>query len=297
MRRDLNPDFQWTYRVKTNVHPESCDSLLIRMAIGEVNDGIGPETIKILLQSVQLPIKSAYPPQNCVNWIRSVLLKLRFHGYARNLHNIEMTIDRALAYADLRMSDPDNSVTVLDHLGNELVYRPYPAWSVIPWRDVFYCWILEGCVLLESLVNGVSWASWVSLDRQLFVNLNVGHWAWINYLSFKLVVYRYFIFTLTVLDDAAGLDIDWRHYHVALFYHISMDKWDSTVTKRPGIDQSADLALGICFPALIPTIQMLCSLFWWTTHVSTACWEQSELIYRISIRYRYEVQAVSIIFV
>ena len=127
MRRDLNPDFQWTYRVKTNVHPESCDSLLIRMAIGEVNDGIGPETIKILLQSVQLPIKSAYPPQNCVNWIRSVLHKLRFHGYARNLHNIEMTIDRALAYADLRMSDPDNSVTVLDHLGNELVYRPYPA--------------------------------------------------------------------------------------------------------------------------------------------------------------------------
>ncbi|KAJ5608117.1 hypothetical protein N7537_004736 [Penicillium hordei] len=127
MRRDLNPDFQWTYRVKTNVHPESCDSLLIRMAIGEVNDGIGPETIKILLQSVQLPIKCAYPPQNCVNWIRSVLHKLRLHGYVRNLHNIEMTIDRALAYADLRMSDPDNSVTVLDHLGNELFYRPYPA--------------------------------------------------------------------------------------------------------------------------------------------------------------------------
>lgn len=119
-RRDLNPDFQWTYRVKTNVRPESCASLLIRMAIGEVNDGIGPETIKILLQSVQLPIKGAYPPQNCVNWIRAVLHKLRFHGYARDLHNIEMTIDRALAYADLRMSDPDNSVAVVDHLGNEL---------------------------------------------------------------------------------------------------------------------------------------------------------------------------------
>ncbi|KAK4867569.1 hypothetical protein LT330_001079 [Penicillium expansum] len=125
MRRDLNPDFQWTYRVKTNVHPESCDSLLIRMAIGEVDDGIGPDTIKLLLQSVQLPIKGAYPPQNCVNWIRAVLHKLRFHGYTHNLHDIEMTIDRALAYADLRMMDPDHSVAVIDHLGNELFYRPY----------------------------------------------------------------------------------------------------------------------------------------------------------------------------
>ncbi|KAJ5194034.1 hypothetical protein N7491_001370 [Penicillium cf. griseofulvum] len=121
IRRDLNPDFQWTYRVKNNVRPESCDSLLIRMAIGEVNDGIGPETIKMLLQSVQLPVKSAYPPQNCVNWIRAVLHKLRFHGYARDLHSIEMTIDRALAYADLRMSDPVNSVAIVDHLGNELL--------------------------------------------------------------------------------------------------------------------------------------------------------------------------------
>ncbi|KAJ5373284.1 hypothetical protein N7517_005290 [Penicillium concentricum] len=121
IRRDLNPDFQWTYRVKNNVHPESCDSLLIRMAIGEVNDGIGPETIKMLLQSVQLPVKSAHPPQNCVNWIRAVLHKLRFHGYARDLHSIEMTIDRALAYADLRMSDPDNSVSLVDHHGNELI--------------------------------------------------------------------------------------------------------------------------------------------------------------------------------
>ncbi|CAI7565492.1 unnamed protein product [Penicillium glandicola] len=121
IRRDLNPDFQWTYRVKNNVRPESCDSLLIRMAIGEVNDGIGPETIKILLQSIQLPVKSAYPPQNCVNWIRAVLHKLRFHGYARDLHNIEMTIDRALAYADLRMSDPDHSVALVDHLGNEML--------------------------------------------------------------------------------------------------------------------------------------------------------------------------------
>ncbi|EKV19748.1 serine threonine protein kinase [Penicillium digitatum] len=125
MRRDLNPDFQWTYRVKSNVHPESCDSLLIRMAIGKATDGIGPDTIKLLLQSVQLPIKGAHPPQNCVNWIRAVLHKLRFHGYARDLHNIEMTIDRALAYADLRMLDPDNAIAVLDHLGNELFYRPY----------------------------------------------------------------------------------------------------------------------------------------------------------------------------
>ena len=127
MRRDLNPDYQWTYRVKTNVHPESCDSLLIRMAIGEVSDGIGPETIKLLLQSVQLPIKGAFPPQNCVSWIRAVLYKLRFHGYARNLHDIEMTFDRALAYADIRLSDPDNSISVLDHLGNHLLYRPYQA--------------------------------------------------------------------------------------------------------------------------------------------------------------------------
>ncbi|KGO76060.1 hypothetical protein PITC_006030 [Penicillium italicum] len=125
MRRDLNPDFKWTYRVKTNVNPEACDSLLIRMAIGKVNDGIGPDTIKLLLQSVPLPIKDACPPQNCVNWIRAVLHKLRFHGYARDLHSIEMTIDRALAYADLRLLDPDNAVAVIDHLGNELFYRPY----------------------------------------------------------------------------------------------------------------------------------------------------------------------------
>ncbi|KAJ5963658.1 uncharacterized protein N7479_003534 [Penicillium vulpinum] len=121
IRRDLNPDFQWTYRVKSNVRPESCDSLLIRMAIGEVSDGIGPETIKILLQSVQLPIKGAYPPQNCVNWIRAVLHKLHFHGYARRLQDVEMTIDRALAYADLRLLDPVNSVTLVDHLGNEIL--------------------------------------------------------------------------------------------------------------------------------------------------------------------------------
>ncbi|CAG7966595.1 unnamed protein product [Penicillium nalgiovense] len=123
IRRDLNPDFQWTYRVKTNIHPDSCDSLLIRMAIGEVHDGIGPETIKILLQSVQLPIKGACPPQNCVNWIRAVLHKLRFHGYAPDLHDIEMTIDRALAYADLRMADPEDSAYLVDYLGNEMSFR------------------------------------------------------------------------------------------------------------------------------------------------------------------------------
>ncbi|KAJ5787151.1 hypothetical protein N7457_002141 [Penicillium paradoxum] len=120
VRRDLNPDFQWTYRVKSDVHPDSCESLLIRMAIGEVKDGLGPETIKILLQSVQLPIKGALPPQNCVTWIRGVLHKLRFHGYARKLYDVETVIARALAYADLRMADPDHSVRILDCLGNEL---------------------------------------------------------------------------------------------------------------------------------------------------------------------------------
>jgi hypothetical protein len=40
MRRDLNPDFQWTYRVKSNVHPESCDSLLISRRI--TGSGVDP---------------------------------------------------------------------------------------------------------------------------------------------------------------------------------------------------------------------------------------------------------------
>lgn len=119
-RRELNPDFQWTFRIKNNVHPASCESLLIRMAIGEVKDGLGPETIKVILQSVQLPIKGAWPAQSCVNWIRGVLYKLRFHGYARKLFDIDMVMARALAYADLRMAEPANSVALLDHLGNEL---------------------------------------------------------------------------------------------------------------------------------------------------------------------------------
>ncbi|KAJ5790601.1 uncharacterized protein N7518_007612 [Penicillium psychrosexuale] len=124
-RRDLNPDYQWTYRVKNNVHPASCDSLLIRMAIGEVNDGVGPDSIKILLRSVPLPIKGAEPVQNCVTWIKAAIHKLRFHGYASDLYNIDTTIDRALAYADLRIMDPVNSVSVIDHLGNEMVQNVY----------------------------------------------------------------------------------------------------------------------------------------------------------------------------
>jgi hypothetical protein len=34
-----------------------------------------------------------------------------------------MTIDRALAYADLRMANPDNSAYLVDYLGNEMFFR------------------------------------------------------------------------------------------------------------------------------------------------------------------------------
>lgn len=89
------------------------------MAIGEIQDGL-PGTIRALLESVQLPIKDAWPPHNCVNWIKSALHKLRMYGYAGKIENIDMTMARALAYADLRMADPVNAPSKLDHLGHEL---------------------------------------------------------------------------------------------------------------------------------------------------------------------------------
>jgi hypothetical protein len=90
------------------------------MAIGEVDVGLGPETIKVLLQSVPLPVKGAVPAQSCVSWIKLALCKLRAHGYAREIGDAEMVVARALAYADLRLADPEDSVAVIDYLGNEL---------------------------------------------------------------------------------------------------------------------------------------------------------------------------------
>jgi hypothetical protein len=89
------------------------------MAIGEVQDGL-PGSIRTLLQSVQLPIKGALPPQNCVDWIMAVVRKLRLYGYAGKVEDLDRIMARALAYADLRMADPIHAPSKLDYLGNEM---------------------------------------------------------------------------------------------------------------------------------------------------------------------------------
>ncbi|KAJ5881896.1 uncharacterized protein N7529_000568 [Penicillium soppii] len=116
---NTNSEHQWRFRWKGNVRPGNSTSLLIRMAIGEVHDA--PLSICTLLQSIQLPIANALPPQNCVDWIRAALLRLRLCGYAAKVTDLEMLMFRALAHADLRMEDPENAPFVLDHLGNELL--------------------------------------------------------------------------------------------------------------------------------------------------------------------------------
>lgn len=99
--------------------PASSDSLLIRMAIGKVTDA-QPESIRTLLQGVQLPIKGAWPPQNSVDWIRAAVRKLRMFGYAGKVDELDRIMARALAHADLRMADPANAPSKLDFLGNEM---------------------------------------------------------------------------------------------------------------------------------------------------------------------------------
>lgn len=89
------------------------------MVLGEPLD-ITPGTIRALLHTVQLPIKGAWPPQNCVNWTKLAILKLRAHGYAAAIDDVDMAMARALAYADLRMADPANAPLRIDHLGNEM---------------------------------------------------------------------------------------------------------------------------------------------------------------------------------
>ncbi|CAG7968315.1 unnamed protein product [Penicillium salamii] len=118
-RINLNPDFKWVYRVKNNVNPDESESLLIRIEIGELRDA-SPCTIRSLLGTVQLPIAGVWPPQNCVDWIRSAICILRNHGHAFNMDNIDMVMARALAYADSRIADPDNAPCRLDHLGNKV---------------------------------------------------------------------------------------------------------------------------------------------------------------------------------
>lgn len=89
------------------------------MVLGEPVD-IVPGTIRALLHTVQLPIKGAWPAQNCVNWTKLAIHKLRAHGYAPGIDDVDMTMARALAYADLRMADPANAPLRIDHLGNEM---------------------------------------------------------------------------------------------------------------------------------------------------------------------------------
>ncbi|KAJ5542478.1 hypothetical protein N7535_004899 [Penicillium sp. DV-2018c] len=119
-RCELNPDHEWTYRVKSDVNPDACESRLIRMTIGEVSDGLGPETIKDLILSVPLPIKGAVPAQGAITWIKMVLCMLRRHGYAPEFGDVEMVVARALAYADLRLAHLEDSVGFIDYLGNQV---------------------------------------------------------------------------------------------------------------------------------------------------------------------------------
>ncbi|KAJ5347054.1 uncharacterized protein N7506_000307 [Penicillium brevicompactum] len=118
-RVNMNPDYNWAFRVKSNVNPASSDSLLIRIAIGDPHD-VHPNTIRTLLQSVQLPIRGAWPPQNCVDWTKSALHMLWSVGHAANIDSVDMMMARALAYADLRMADPASAPFKLDHMGNEM---------------------------------------------------------------------------------------------------------------------------------------------------------------------------------
>ncbi|KAJ5143671.1 uncharacterized protein N7515_002458 [Penicillium bovifimosum] len=118
--REPKPDHEWTYRARNDVDPDTCESRLVRMTIGEVRAGLGPEIIKGLLQSVPLPVKGAVPEQSCVTWTKVALCKLRAHGYARWIGDVEMLVARALAYADLRLADPKDSVGFIDYLGNQV---------------------------------------------------------------------------------------------------------------------------------------------------------------------------------
>lgn len=101
------------------MNPASSDSLLIRIAIGEPHDVL-PSEIRALLQGVQLPIRGAWPAQNCVDWTKAALHVLWLFGHAARLDSVDMMMARALAYADLRMADPTSASFKLDHLGNEM---------------------------------------------------------------------------------------------------------------------------------------------------------------------------------
>ena len=117
-RKNLNPDFKWLYRMKSKVNPASSDSLLIRVAIGQVRDG-HPEDIHAMLGAVQLPAQDVRPPEDCVSWIRSALHALRRDGHAVKIDDVDMVMSRALSYADSRMADPANAPSNIDYLGNE----------------------------------------------------------------------------------------------------------------------------------------------------------------------------------
>ncbi|KAJ5706321.1 hypothetical protein N7536_002010 [Penicillium majusculum] len=116
-RVNLNPEFNWLFREKQISVPTTSARLLGMVMIGKVPNEVTWEQIHGLLAAVQVPKNNAVPEQDCVSWAKAAVCKLQEKGLTAKYNlDLDLLMDRSLAFADERIRNPESTPISIDFI-------------------------------------------------------------------------------------------------------------------------------------------------------------------------------------
>ncbi|KAJ5473493.1 hypothetical protein N7475_003059 [Penicillium sp. IBT 31633x] len=118
-RVNLNPDGDWHFRERANVHPERSGHLLGMVMIGKVPNEISYAQIRGILELIPLPRKDALPEQNCVSWTKAAISRLQENSLVEKFE-LDRFMDESLAFADQRLRSTESTSPRINYTGRRM---------------------------------------------------------------------------------------------------------------------------------------------------------------------------------
>ncbi|KAI0454189.1 hypothetical protein F5B21DRAFT_476122 [Xylaria acuta] len=89
----------WQYEYIRAADYTRSGSMLGRIMVGKLPNGVSPDLVADVLSNVPLPIETNYPVDNCVTWTMRALRELQLRGWVDNF-NLRGFMNHALQRAN-----------------------------------------------------------------------------------------------------------------------------------------------------------------------------------------------------